>query len=90
MVDQVTDNSFILLDVMEAELSAAGTYECRVVFTDNSTTNNISMGSLTVVGMAYIQSVYGSISLPHPCLHGAITLNSVMDIDLRRPPSLVW
>ena len=57
MVDQVTNDTSILLDVMEAELSAAGTYECRVVFTDNSTTNNISMGSLTVVGMAYIQSV---------------------------------
>ena len=57
VVDQVTDDTFILLDVTEAELSAAGTYECRVVFTDNSTSSNISMGSLTVVGMAYIRSM---------------------------------
>ena len=57
MVDQVTDDTIILLDVIEAELSDAGTYKCQVVFSDNSTSNNISMGSLTVVGMSYILSV---------------------------------
>lgn len=82
MVDQVTDSTFILLDVMEAELSDAGTYECRVVFTDNSTSDNINMGSLIVVGTTYV--VWRVAPLYHISVYTeAITF--VMGIDLHTP-----
>lgn len=51
LVIQVSDDTSIMLDVAEAELSDAGTYECRLVFTNGSASSNTSMGSLMVVGM---------------------------------------
>ena len=39
------------LDIMEASLSDAGLYECRIIFTDGEVEGPVSIGFLTVIGI---------------------------------------
>ena len=49
-IDRISNLTTIMLDVVEAQLTDAGSYTCRVLFSD-STSTDVGMGSLTVVGM---------------------------------------
>ena len=44
-----------MLDLVVVDVSDAGTYECRVVFSNGSTSANMSMGTVTVVGTCVIR-----------------------------------
>ena len=50
VIDRQPNTTTIMLDVMEAQLTDAGSYTCHLAFADSASVD-VDMGFLTVVGM---------------------------------------